>query len=228
VIYESDVAVGRDGSVAMFFEATRPRRSLAADGMDLREQIHRHEFYRRIDSYLRKARAFPSILAAVPGAAYVVNTGGSAIALTGATAKTIMYLNAGASNQSSLSEMCVGFDGVTAANVPALVEVVFGTKATNATPGTASTAFTPLQIRGWPTQASIAAAANTCTSEPTVLTSLKQWLLTPNGGLLVVSLPMGKETTGVASGTAISGNQFGVRVNAPVAVNTRGYFEYDE
>lgn len=227
MIYGSDVIVGRDGSVAMLFEATRPKRSYAADAADLREQIHRHDFYQRIDSYLRKARE-SSLHMSVPGNAYVVNTGGSAIALGAATAKTVMYINAGAANQPSLGEFCVGFDGVTPSAVPALIELVFGTKATNSTPGTASTAFTPLQVRGWPSQASQNAAANNCTSEPTVLTSLKQWLLTPNGGLLVVQLPMGKETTAVASGTAVSGNQIGIRVNAPAAVNTRGYLEYDE
>jgi hypothetical protein len=157
-----------------------------------------------------------------------VTTGTAAIALTGGTAKTIMYINAAAANQPSITEFSVSFDGVTASAVPALIELVYGTKASNSTPGTGSTTFTPLQVRGWPAQASAQAAANNCTSEPTVLTAIKHWLLTPNGGLLVVQFPLGREPTGVASGTAISGNQIGIRVTAPAAVNVRGYIEYEE
>jgi hypothetical protein len=164
----------------------------------------------------------------VPGNGYTVTTGTAAIALTGGAAKTVMYINAAASNQPSIVEFSIGFDGVTASNVPALVELVLGTKASNSTPGTGSTAFTPLQIRGWPAQASAQTAANNCTSEPTVLTAVKQWLLTPNGGLLVVQFPLGRELTAVASGTAVSGNQVGVRVTAPANVNVRGYIEYEE
>lgn len=227
MIYGSDVEIGRDGTVVMRFEATRARHSLAADGIDLREQIKRHDFYKHIDNYLRKARE-SDLRMAVPGNAYVVNTGAAAIALSAATAKTLAYLNAGAANQPSVGELCVGFDGVTNSAVPALCELCFGTKASNSTPGTGSTSFTPLQIRGWPAQASQTAAANTCTSEPTVLVSLKQWLLSPNGGLIVVQFPMGKEPTAVASGTAVSGNQMALRATAPATVNTRGYLEYDE
>lgn len=204
------------------------RRDLPADGADLREAIRRDEFFREIDAYLRRARERPDLQAVVPGNAYVVNTGTSAVALTGATAKTIWYINAASANQPSLVEWAVAFDGVTASNVPALVELCFGTKATNSTPGTGSTTFTPLQLRGWPSQSSVNTAAVACTSEPTVLTVLKPYLLSPNGGLLVVQAPLGRETTGVASGTAVSGNQIACRVTAPNAVNTRGYVEIEE
>jgi hypothetical protein len=221
-----DARFARDGSVAMVLDA--PRRSLPASADDLREWVRRQEFYKRVGDHLAAARRRPDLIAGVPGNAYVVNTGASAIALAAATAKTIFYINAPASNQPSLVELAVGFDGVTASNTPALVELVYGTKATNSTPGTGSTSFTPLQLRGWPAQASAQAAANNCTSEPTVLTSMKQWLLTPNGGLLVVQAPLGREPTGIASGTAASGNQIGCRVTAPQTVNTRGYVEYEE
>jgi len=52
--------------------------------------------------------------------------------------------------------------------------------------------------------------------------------LTPNGGLLVIQAPLGREPTAVASGTALSGNQIGLRVSAPNNVNCRGYIEYEE
>jgi hypothetical protein len=229
VIVGEDVRVGLDGSLALFLRAERPQQDYPACGDDLREAIHRSEFYERIDRYFRRAaRTDSRFQAAVPGNAYVVSTGASAIALSAATAKTVMYINSAAANQPSIVEFSIGFDGVTASAVPALVELVYGTKATNSSPGTASTTFTPLQIRGWPVQTSAQAAANNCTSEPTVLTSIKQWLVSPNGGLIVIQSPLGREPTGVASGTAVSGNQVGFRVTAPAVVNSRGYVEIEE
>jgi hypothetical protein len=226
-LYERDAQVGADGSVALHFEVSRPKLWLPEDPMDVQEAVRRHEFYRRVEEMLRRGREtdFRNV---VPGNAYVVNTGASAIALGAASAKTIMYINAAAANQFSLTEICVGFDGTTSTNTPVLCELCFGTKASNSTPGTGSTTFTPLQIRGWPAQASVQAAANNCSSEPTVLTSIKQWLVSPYGGLLVVLSPLGREPTSVASGTALSGNQVGLRTTAPQTVNTRGYLELEE
>jgi len=205
---------------------TRPR-DLPGDGVDLREAMRRHEFLQRVDAYLEKART-STLMNVIPGNAYTVSTGTSAIALSAATAKTVAYINAAAANQPSIVEFSVSFDGVTASAVPALIEIVYGTKASNSTPGTGSTSFTPLQVRGWPAQTSAQTAANNCSSEPTVLTAVKQWLLTPNGGLLVIQSPLGREPTAVASGTSLSGNQVGLRVTAPAVVNTRGYIEYEE
>jgi hypothetical protein len=213
------------GNIISYLHARK--RDIPADTHDLREAIHRQEFMQHVDRMLQKAREI-HLYNAVPGNAYIVNTGASAVALTAATARTVWYVNAAAANQPSVTELCVGFDGVTASNTPALVELVYGTKASNSTPGTGSTTFTPLQMRGWPAQASANAAANACSSEPTVLTANKFWLVTPNGGLLVVQSPLGREPTAVASGTAISGNQIGLRVTAAQTVNTRSYVEFEE
>src|SRR5215831_19077453 len=89
------------------------KRDIPANGEDLREAVRRHEFLQRIDEYLRKARE-SDLAMAVPGNAYTVHTGASAIALSAATAKTIMYVNAAAANQPNMTELCVSFDGVTA------------------------------------------------------------------------------------------------------------------
>lgn len=207
---------------------TRPKRDLPADTADMREAIRRYEFLRDVDKLIKRGRERPDLVAAIPGNAYVVHSGGSAVALVAATRKTLFYLNAAAANQPSFVEFAISFDGVTASAVPALVELVYGTKATNSVPGTGSTTFTPLQLRGWVTQASAQTAANTVTAEPTVLTTIKQWLVSPNGGLLVIQAPLGREPTGVASGTAISGNQIALPVTAPAAVNARAYGEYEE
>jgi hypothetical protein len=203
------------------------RRVLAASPEDMREAT-RYALHRaRVDEMLRMARAEPGLRASVPGNAYTIHTGASAIALAAATAKTVMYLNAGTANQPSVVEFSISFDGVTASATPALIELCYGTAATNSTPGTGSTTFTPLQVRGWPAQTSQNSAANSCTSEPTVLTTMKQWLVTPNGGLLIVQLPMGREATGLVT-AATSGKQLAWRLTAPAIVNARGYVEYEE
>lgn len=215
------------GMQVQLWEGRDARRVLQASPADMYEALHTARRYERVGGLLAAARRNPGLRAAVPGNAYVVNTGASAIALAAATAKTCLYINVGSTNQPALVEWAFGFDGVTASNTPALVELCYGTAASNSTPGTGSTSFTPLQERGWPAQASAATAANACTSEPTVLTSHKQFLVTPNGGLLVVQLPLGREHTGIVT-SATSGKQLAWRLTAPQAVNARGYAEYEE
>lgn len=201
---------------------------MPGDGLDFREWAHRADDYARIQGYLRAARDRPGLRANQPGSAWIVQTGAAAIALAAATAKTLLYVNAGASDQPVFTEISVGFDGITSSAVPALVELVYGTKATNSTPGTASTSVTPVQQRGWPAQTPLSTAAANCTSEPTVLTAGRNWLVTPNGGLIILPFTLSREPTGVASGTALSGNQVGLRATAPAIVNTRGYVEIEE
>jgi hypothetical protein len=194
---------------------------------DMQEECHRADFMRDIDRMLRRARDRRDLIASVPSQAYVVNTGASAIALAAATAKTIMYVNTASASDLSVTELAVGFDGVTASAVPALVETCYGTAASNSTPGTGSTTFTPGQTRGWPTMSAATTAANACSSEPTVLTSHRQYLVSPNGGLLVIQFPLGREPTGLVT-AATAGKQLAYRVTAPAIVNTRGYLEFEE
>lgn len=201
--------------------------AMPGDGDDWRELVQRTEDLIAVKRLLAKARRSDAV-ANQPGTSWVLHTGAAAIALVAATAKTLMYLNSGASDQPVIAELSIGFDGVSASAVPVYVELCFGTKATNSTPGTGSTSFTPVQQRGWPAQTPQSTAANACTSEPTVLTTVKHWLVTPNSGLVILPAPLGRELTGVASGTAQSGNQIGLRNTAPAAVNARGYFEFEE
>lgn len=220
-----------DQAVAGGAVVTRARygkRAMPKSPEDWWEARQRMQFMEDIDRLLVGARKHAHLTGAVPGAGFVANTGASAIALAAATAKTLLYVNGGTNIPASLSEFCVGFDGVTASAVPVLVELMGGTKASNSTPGTGSTSFTPLQMRGWAgALASGVTAANTCTSEPTVLASWKPWLVTPNGGLLIVQFPLGKEpsTHSIAS---TSGLQYAIRATAPAIVNVRGYEEHDE
>lgn len=209
------------GAVVSRFHGVQP-----ADVLDLKEALRRDRYFRDIDDYLRKART-SDVQASAPGAGYSVTTGAAAQALAAATAETAIYLLAAATKQPTLTELCLGFDGVSAAAVPALVELCFGTAATNSTPGTGSTTFTPLQMRGYPLAASSTTAANAVTAEPTVLVSHRQWLVTPNGGLLIVQFPLGREPTGIIT-AATSGKMIATRATAPAIVNMRGYLEFEE
>lgn len=168
--------------------------------------------------------------AVVPGNAYTVCSGGTstagAIALSAATAKTVVGIAAGTVNQPSVVEVAISFDGVTASAVPVLCEWVSGTNATNP-PGTNSTSQTPKQLRGWPSQASQATAAYNWTAEPTVLEVFKKRLLTPNGGLIVIQNPLGREPTSIV--TASTQFKFvGLRLTAPATVNCHVDLEYEE
>lgn len=143
---------------------------------------------------------------------YSIITGG-AVALSAATAKTILGAKAHANSGLQLSALRLGFDGVTASAVPVLVELCYCTWATNS-PGTASTSVTPAQKSGRVLTAGFT-AAKTWTTEPTVLTVLDEWLITPNGGLALLDIPLGNEyDSALAEG-------FALRLTAPAAVNVR-------
>jgi len=151
-------------------------------------------------------------------AGYVTSTEG-AVALSAATAKSVLGVSAPAQFGVDLKKFRLAFDGVTASAVPALVELCYATFATNA-PGTASTSTTVDQVYGRVITAGFT-AAKTWTTEPTVLTPLDEWLLTPAGGLVMYDFPLGDTPD-----TAVS-NGFVLRVNAPAIVNVRATFWFE-
>ena len=151
-------------------------------------------------------------------AGYSIVTGG-AVALSAATAKSILGVRSHANFGLDLKKVRVGFDGVTATAVPVLVELCYATFATNA-PGTASTSVTPLQEYGRSIAVGATAAKN-WTTEPTVLTVLDEWLLTPNGGLVLYDWPLGDTPDcAVSEGWVI-------RCTAPATVNVRAAMHYE-
>jgi hypothetical protein len=154
-------------------------------------------------------------------AGYVVKTGTTATALAAATAKTLVNLISGGSDSPLVTEMSIGFDGVTASAVPVLVDLCYSTQAGAGTPGASPT---PTLIRGRGVAGST--AGNDYSAEPTTLTAIKHWLVTPNGGLLVLQSPLGREPQPDLS----SGTNKGIclRANAPAVVNTRAYLEFEE
>lgn len=143
---------------------------------------------------------------------YACSTEG-AVALSAATAKTILGVKAHANSGLQLKGFEIAFDGVTASGVPVLIELLYSTFASNS-PGTNSTSTTPRQSYGRALAAGFT-SGKTWTAEPTVLTMLKEFLLTPNGGLIAYQWPLGQEPDcALAEG-------FVVRCNAPAAVNVR-------
>lgn len=153
----------------------------------------------------------------VANVAYVAQTEG-AVALSAATAKTVLNVIAGANKGFKISELSFGFDGVTASAVPVLVELC---RSTQAGAGT-STAVTPRFVSGNPAISCQATAAKNYSAEPTVLTPIREWLLTPNSGTLIIPQPLGREFEPTA------GQAIALRMTAPAAVNTRGYIEFEE
>jgi hypothetical protein len=145
-------------------------------------------------------------------AGYVTSTEG-AVALSAATAKSILGIAAPASFGVDLKKLRIGFDGVTASAVPVLIELCYATFATNA-PGTNSTSATVDQAYGRTITPGFTAAKN-WTTEPTVLTPLEEWLLTPAGGTILYDYPLGDTPDTAAS------NGFVIRCNAPATVNVR-------
>lgn len=152
---------------------------------------------------------------------YKVDTS-SAVALSAATAKTALMVITPAQFGACLRKMRVGFDGVTASAVPVLVEVVRSTNASNSTPGTGNTSESAniQQYKGRSITTGFT-AFSASTSEPTVLTALDKFLLTPNGGLVVYDFPLGDEfECDVSAG-------LGIRLTAPASVNARAALHFE-
>lgn len=151
-------------------------------------------------------------------AGYSCSTQG-AVALSAATAKSVLGVSAPAQFGVDLKAIKVAFDGTSATATPALIELCYATFATNA-PGTASTSATVDQVYGRSITAGFT-AAHTWTTEPTVLTALDEYLLTPDGGTLFERFPLGETPDSAVS------QGFVIRINAPAVVNVRAslFFE---
>lgn len=151
---------------------------------------------------------------ATPG--YTVESTGD-IALTAATARTILSVINAANSLIRICELSLSFDGVSGTAEPVTVELCSSTQATAGT----STAHTIVQCRG-PTRTVQATAARAYTAEPTALTVLKRWLVHPQTGL-VIQFPLGREPEQVTTADALA-----IRCTAPANVNVQGYIEFEE
>lgn len=147
---------------------------------------------------------------------YSISTEAAAVALVGATAKTVLGVTAPAQFGVDLKKIRLGFDGVSASAVPVFVELCVSTGATAGT----TTAVTVNQIYGRTITPGFTAAKN-YSAEPTVLTMIESWLLSPNGGLVLYDWPLG-DTPDCAVSQA-----FFLRLTAPVAVNVRASMVFE-
>lgn len=152
-------------------------------------------------------------------ARYSVSTG-AAVALSAATAKTILCVLCPAQFGIDLMGYELAFDGVTASAVPVLVEICYSTAATNSTPGTNNTTATVNQISGRSIATGFTGFYNS-TSEPTVLTPIDRFTMTPNGGTVL------RDYQGPNTPDSAVSNGFVIRCTAPAVVNVNGtlFFE---
>lgn len=154
-------------------------------------------------------------------AGYCVKTGNTITALVAATAKTLVNLISGAGDSPIVAELGISFDGVTASAIPVTVDIGYSTQAGAGTPGASPT---PVLIRGRGT--TTITSGIDYTAEPTALTGVKHWLITPNGGLFVMQSPLGREPQPDLSGGTNKG--LFLRANAPANVNARAYLEFED
>lgn len=151
-------------------------------------------------------------------AGYSFTTVGS-LALTAATAKTILNLINSSTGLVRVVGFSVSFDGVTASAVPAVVELCQSTQAGAGTPGTAPTI---VQGRG-PTRTVQATAQQGYTAEPTALTAFQRYFVPAFNGLLAIQFPLGREPEMVTASRGLC-----LRVTAPAVVNVSGWLEFEE
>lgn len=151
---------------------------------------------------------------------YTVITEG-AVALSAATAKSILGVKAHANSGLQVKGFMVAFDGVTASAVPVLVELCYCTFATNS-PGTNSTNIAESQLYGRVLAAGFTGGKTwTGGNEPTVVTPLKEFLLAPDKGVIAYQFPLGQEPDcALAEG-------FVIRCTAPAAVNVRATMDVE-
>lgn len=151
----------------------------------------------------------------MPKAGYTAGTGGQ-VALAAATAKSVLSVIAAATFGIDLRSIEIGFDGVTASNAPVLVEICSSTQAGAGT----SSAVTPVQVYGRSIAVGFTAAKN-YTVEPTVLTTIDEYSLSPNGGLVIRDWPLGEGFDQDVSKALI------LRLTAPAIVNVRCTMKFE-
>lgn len=149
-------------------------------------------------------------------AGYTAETNGD-VALSAATAKTILSVINASAGLIRICEMSVSFDGTSATAEPVTVELCSSTEAGAGT----ATSHTIVQCRG-STRTVQATAKRNFTAEPTTLTVLKRWLVHPQAGI-VLQYPLGREPEQVTTADALV-----IRCTAPATVNAQAYMEFEE
>ena len=133
---------------------------------------------------------------------------------TGTALKSILSVIAPAQFGVDLKKFRIGFVGVTASAVPVLVELWKFTTDGTGTSGTVNQVYGPTITPGFTTKYNY-------TAEPTTLTLIDSWPLTPAGGLVVYDFPLGDTPD-----TAVS-QGFALRTTAAADVGCRATFWFE-
>lgn len=139
----------------------------------------------------------------------------TAVSLVAATAKTIVQIVPATNTPCRVVEIGVSFNSVTSTDVPVLVQLLRQTTA-----GTSS-ALTMAAEQESIGKSVVATALKTFTVEPTSGNILRDWYVTPVGGLFVVQFPLGREIDAMS-------NRIGLRCNAPGAQTVNAYVVIEE
>lgn len=139
----------------------------------------------------------------------------AAVALSAATAKTILQLNAPANQRLKLQRVGVFFDGASTTAVPVLVRLVIATTA-----GT-NTSLTLNKLVSTDDETIQSTAGENASAEPTKTTLLDQWLVHPQMGI-DITYAFGQERV-VAGGGRVA-----LECTAPASVNVRGKIDFEE
>lgn len=137
------------------------------------------------------------------------------IALTAATAKTVLQLVAASNHRTKVLGWGIAFDGVSTTAEPVTVELKKQTTA-----GT-MTALTPTKRNPADDETLQTTAQHTATAEPTSTDQYDSTLVHPQQGV-ICWFPMGQEL--IIPG----GARLGMVVMAPANVNCRPYFVFEE
>ncbi|MFD8529428.1 hypothetical protein ACFV0L_18610 [Streptosporangium canum] len=112
------------------------------------------------------------------------------VGLVAATEKSVLGVLAPATFGLELKKIRVGLYGISASGVPGDIQLCAATFATNPPGSGAATTVPPRQLYGRDVAAGFTAATN-WSAEPTVLTVIDAFPLSPNGGLVMYDIPLG-------------------------------------
>ncbi len=149
---------------------------------------------------------------------YVVRHPSAVIALVGGVPKTVLGFLAAALAPFRVIAWGVSFDGIVATNAPVDVEFM----SWDGTTGTGTETDASFQVGG-AARGLQGVASFDFSVEPTNVDRMKPYLVRPDGGLVIVQEPLGREMEQFRSANGIV-----MRCNAAVSVNIAPWFEIEE
>lgn len=144
----------------------------------------------------------------------------AAPAAVAATMATILEVNPPANRVATITQWSIEFSGVSATDVPVIVEVGEVTAAS-----AAGTAITPNSMRDG--QVTVASAAKSLPATEGTFVCLERHNVPPSSGL-IIQYPLGREPQVQGAGSAAKG--FAIRANrgAGAAINATAVIEFEE